>query len=184
MRNGKTRLTFAVLAGIVTATIVGSAAVRQGSDATGPTYSLEGAWYGTVTIAGRGPTPSLDTFTSNAQKQGAEGSALCTIPIVVSLPHPLHPADPAYWLGTTPSAHGNWVRIGTNTYAFSKVRTIYDQKGKLFGWARFWGTITPTSVDEYIGTMNSQFYVEDGTPFSPLFTGTMHSRRIEIIPQQ
>ncbi len=138
---------------------------------TGPVYSLEGAWYGMVTITSPVTinSPSLDTFTSNAQRHGIEGTFLCTIP-----PFP----------NSTASGHGNWVRIGTNTYAYTAVRTVFNPDGSLKGRAKFWGTITPISENEYTGTMNSQNYLPDGTPFSPLFTGTLHSKRVEIIFEQ
>jgi hypothetical protein len=133
-----------------------------------------------------GPVPSLDTFTSNAEKHGIEGSALCTIPAVGAAggkrPNPLNPNG---WLSTTPSAHGNWARIATNKYAYTMVRTIFDENGRLFGWAKFWGTVTPVSANEYTGQMNVQYYLPDGTPLFPqTLTWTMHSRRIEIIPEQ
>jgi len=183
MTTSTTRLTFAILAVVVTAGIVASAAAQQGDPAqqTGPVYALEGAWYGMVTISGMGSTPSLDTFTSNAQRHGVEGSALCTIPAVGRMPNP---SDPDGWLASTPSAHGNWVRIATNRHAFTMVRTIFDHNGMLFGWARFWGTITPVSDNEYMGTMNAQYYLPDGTTISPLFTGTLHSHRIDITFEQ
>jgi hypothetical protein len=113
------RLTFASLA---FAGIVASAAPQADRALeTGRVYSLEGAWYGTVTVTGRGPSASPDTFTSDAQKQGVRGTALCTIPAVGRLPDP---SNPAGWLSVTPAAHGNLVRIGTNTYAYSMVRTM------------------------------------------------------------
>ena len=61
------------------------------------------------------------------------------------------------------------------------MRAVLEQNGTLFGWARFWGTITPISENEYTGTMNYQFYYLNGTPFPWQRTGTLHSNRIEII---
>ena len=61
------------------------------------------------------------------------------------------------------------------------MRTVFDESGYLFGRANFWGTMTPLSENEYTGTMNARYYTVDGTPFTPLFTGTLHSNRIEII---
>jgi hypothetical protein len=146
----------------------------------GPVYSVEGAWYGMTNIVGMAPTPTLDTFTSNAQRHGVEGSFLCTIPGAGAMPSPYGP------LKTTPSGHGNWVRIGTNTYAFTAVRTVYTEAGggTFIGWARFWGTVTAVSDDELTGTFNAQFYLANGTPISPQFTGTLERHRIDITFEQ
>jgi hypothetical protein len=177
MTSRKARLTFAILAALIIAGI-GASAAQQ----TGPVYSMEGAWYGLVSISGLGSTPSLDTFTSDAQRQGDAGTFLCTIPAVSKMPNPLNPSG---WLGTTSSGHGNWVRIGKNRYGFTAVRTIFDENGSLFGWARFWGTITPISDNEYTGLMTAQYFLPDGRAMFPQpFTGTMHSRRIEITFEQ
>ncbi len=142
---------------------------------------MEGAWYGMVLISSLGSTPSLDTFTSDAQRHGIEGTLVCTIPAVSKMPNPMNPNG---WLSTTPSGHGNWVRISMNGYAFTAVRTVFDETGRLFGWAKFWGTITVMSENEYTGTMNARYYLPGGTPFTPLFTGTLHSNRIEIAFEQ
>jgi hypothetical protein len=166
---------FAVLT-VLVAVSVGASAVQE----TGPVYSMEGAWYGIASINGTGDLPSLDTFASDAQRHGVEGTFLCTTPAMNKLPHPAHLGDQNYWLVITPAGHGNWVRIDKNRYAFTAVRAVMDQAGMLFGWARFWGTITPISENEYTGTMNFQFYYLNGTPFFPLRTGTLHSYRIEI----
>ncbi len=174
----KTLLTLAILAVLVAVSICVSAAQE-----TGPVYSMEGAWYGIVAITSPTAmfTPSLDTFTSNSQRHGVEGTFLCTIPAAGKMPNPLNPNG---WLSTTPSGHGNWVRIGTNKYAFTAARTVFDETGKLAGWAKYWGTVTPLSDNEYTGTMNAQYYRLDGTAFTPLFTGTLHSNRIEIVFEQ
>jgi hypothetical protein len=167
---------FAILT-VLVAVSVGASAAQQ----TGPVYSMEGAWYGIASINGVGDLPSLDTFASDAQRHGVEGTFLCTTPAMNKIPHPSHLGDQNYWLAITPSGHGNWVRIDKNRYAFTAVRAVLDQTGILFGWARFWGTITPISDNEYTGTMNYGFYYLDGTPFPwPLRTGTLHSNRIEI----
>ena len=176
MTTRKTLLTFAILAVLVTVSVCIAAAQENG-----PVYSMEGAWYGMVTINGLGSTPSLDTFASDAQMHGVEGTFLCTIPSVSKMPNP---SNPSGWLSTTASGHGNWVRIGKNRYAFTTVRTVFDETGRLFGWAKFWGTITPISENEYTGTMNARYYLPDGTAFTPLFTGTLHSNRIEITFEQ
>ncbi len=142
------------------------------------TYSLEGAWYGQISASDLGLTiPTLDTFTSNPEKPGMEGTFLCTIPAV---PQMANPTNPDGYLKQTPSGHGNWVRIGRNKYAFTAMRNIFDENGNLFGLAKTWGTITPISKDEYTGTAKFQFYFPDGTPYTPEFTGTMHSQRVAI----
>lgn len=65
-----------------------------------PSYSLEGAWYGVVTVGGV-PTLSLDTFTSTAERKGVEGTALCAIhPWPVTMPD-------GTVLSFTGSGHGN-----------------------------------------------------------------------------
>jgi hypothetical protein len=164
-------LALAVLSVGVAAGIPASAA-RQPPDPqeTGPVYSIEGAWFGVTTFPTLGPQPTFDTFASNAQRPGREGTFLCTVPAQIAG-------------GTTPSGHGNWVRIGTNRYAFTAVRIMMS--GTTFvGLARFWGTITAVSDDELTGTMNAQFYSPDWTPTSPVFTGTLERHRIEVTFEQ
>src|SRR5579871_6629431 len=141
-------------------------------------YSMEGAWYGAVTLTDLGLTiPTLDTFTSNALKPGMEGTFLCTVPAVTQYPNP---GNPNGWTKQTSSGQGNWLRVGRNKYAFTAIRTIYDENGNLFGYAKNWGTITQISKNEYTGTMNVQFYLLDGTPSTPVFTGTLRSQRVAI----
>jgi hypothetical protein len=83
----------------------------------------------------------------------------------------------------TPSGHGTWVRLGTNKYAFTAVRIMMS--GTTFvGLARFWGTVTAVSHDELTGTMNAQFYSPDGTPISPVHTGTLNRHRIDVTFEQ
>ena len=143
---------------------------------TGPVYSIEGAWFGITTFPtpGLGPQPTLDTFVSDALRPGRDGTFLCTIPAVSAQ------------LGTltlTPSGHGNWVRIGTNTYAFTAERIIMS--GTAFaGLGRFWGTITAVSHDELTGTMNAQLYAPDGTPISGVATATIERHRVEMVFEQ
>jgi hypothetical protein len=136
----------------------------------GPAYSLEGAWYGMTSIAGVPPTPTLDTFAANAQRHGVEGTFLCTIPA-------------AFAGGETPSAHGNWVRIGKNKYAFTALRAMMNGATPI-GWGKFWGTITAVSRDELTGTINAQLFDLGGTPISPQFPGTLERHRIEITFEQ
>lgn len=138
----------------------------------GPVYSLEGAWYGITSFPGTPipPTPTMDTFTSNAQRHGVEGTFLCTIPAEIAG-------------SQTPSGHGNWVRIAKNTYAFTALR-VWMSGTTFLGWVRFWGTITPVSDDELTGTINAQFFAPDGTPVSPPFPGTLERHRIDITFEQ
>jgi hypothetical protein len=137
----------------------------------GRVYSIEGAWY-CVYAAG------LDTFVSNAQRPGVEGTFLCSVGAVAKVPNPLKANG---WLSITLEGHGNWVRIDKNRYAFTAMRPIMDQDGNQFGWATFSGTITPISENEYTGTNNYQWYNLDGTPFPRHGTLPLHSHRIEII---
>lgn len=164
---------FAVVSILVAGGFAASSALQAAdpSQETGPVYSIEGAWFGITTFPTLGPQPTLDTFTSNAQRPGSVGTLLCTVPAQIA--------------GTlTPSGHGNWVRIGTNTYAFTAERIIMS--GTTFaGLARFWGTITAVSDSELTGTMNVQFYSPDGIPTSPVFAGaTLERHRVEIIFEQ
>ena len=161
----------AVVSALVVAGVSASAALRAPDrQETGPVYSVEGAWYGITDITGLPPTPTLDTFTSNAQRPGREGTFLCTVPAAVAG-------------NQTPSGHGNWVRIGTNQYAFTAVRAITN--GATFvGWAKYWGTITAISDDELTGTINAQFYLANGTPISPVYGGTLERHRVEITFEQ
>ena len=164
-------LALAVLSVAVAAGIPASAALQPPDpQETGPVYSVEGAWYGMTTFPALGPQPTFDTFMSNSQRPGREGTFLCTIPAEIAG-------------GFTPSGHGNWVRIETNTYAFTAA--LIMRSGSTFvGWARFWGTITAVSDDELTGTMNARFYSPDGTPTSPVFTGTLERHRIEVTFEQ
>jgi len=68
MTSRKARLTFAILAALIIAGI-GASAAQQ----TGPVYSMEGAWYGLVSISGLGSTPSLDTFTQTLRGKATQG---------------------------------------------------------------------------------------------------------------
>jgi len=152
-------LALAVVSVAVATGIPASATLRPPDpQETGPVYSVEGSWYGMTTFPALGPQPTFDTFMSNAQRPGREGTFLCTIPAEIAG-------------GQTPSGHGNWVRIGTNSYAFTAVR-IRMSGSTFVGLARFWGTITAVSDDELTGTMNAQFFSPDWTPTSPVFTGT------------
>lgn len=139
---------------------------------TGPVFSIEGAWYGMTYFPGTSipPTPTFDTFTSNAHRPAIEGSFLCTIPAGIAG-------------NQTPSAHGNWTRIGINTYAYTSMRAITSGP-TVIGWAKYWGTITAASDNELTGTINAQFFDPNLTPISPVFAGTLERRRVEIVVGQ
>ena len=164
-------LALAVLSVTVAAGIPASAALHPPDpQETGPVYAVDGSWFGMTTFPTLGPQPTFDTFASNTQRPGREGTFLCTIPAQIAG-------------GMTPSGHGTWVRIGTNRYAFTAERIMMS--GTTFaGLARFWGTITAVSDDELTGTMNAQFYSPDGTPTSPVFGGTLERHRIEVTFEQ
>lgn len=168
-------LTLVVVSAAITAGTPTSATLQPDNpQETGPVYSIEGAWYGMTTFAGPlGSQPTLDTFVSNAQQPGREGTFLCTAP-----------AQMVGGLSPTPSGHGNWVRIGTNTYAYTAVRSITMNGTTFVGLARFWGTITAVSSNELTGTMNAQFYAPDGTPISGISTATLARRRVEVVFEQ
>ena len=165
MKTRNARLTFAV-AVLVTAGIVASTAARQGSltGETGPVYSMEGVWYGMTVIDGMAPIASVDTLTANAQRPGEAGTFLCNVRAIGKVPNPLNPNG---WLSVTPWGQGSWVRSGTNRAAFTAVRTIVNESGQFFGWAKFWGTMTLISENEITGTMNVQYYAANGTPLFP-----------------
>jgi hypothetical protein len=133
---------------------------------TGPVYSIEGAWYGTTTFASLGVVPTFDTFVSNAHRPSVEGTFLCTIPEGSAL-------------GATPSAHGNWVRIGTNVYAYTALRAVTSGTTHV-GWFKFWGTITAVSDNELTGTINARLYLPDWTPASQVSSGSIERHRIDI----
>lgn len=172
--KGKVR--FAAVSPLLVTVVVVLAGIRAAgaSQDTGPVYSIEGAWYGITVFAGNiiPPTPTLDTFTSDAQRHMTHGSFLCTIP-----------ADMAG--GQTPSGHGNWVRVGANKYAYTAMRAVTDGQGAVVGWARFWGTITAVSEKQLQGTINFQLHAADAgmTPISPVFSGTIDRRRVEVVTE-
>lgn len=161
-------LALAVVSMLVAGGFAASSALQaaDSSQETGPVYSLEGAWYGMTNVVGLPPTPTLDTFVSNAQRSSVEGTFLCNLPAGVGG-------------GATSSGHGNWVRIATNVYAYTAVRVIASGTTHV-GWFKFWGTITAVSDNELTGTFYAQSYQPNGTPMSPVFTGTLERHRIDI----
>ncbi len=173
MTTRNARFTLALLAVIIALGPDTSFAQERGRS-----YSMEGAWYGVVTLSDLGLSiPSLDTFTSNPLHPGVKGTFLCTVPAMTN-------NGSGGWLRETPAGHRNWVRIGRNKYAFTAVRSVFDEKGNMFGRSKAWGTITPISEDEYTGTINVQYYLPDWTPFTPAFKGTLHSQRLTITFEQ
>ncbi len=137
-----------VLFGI--AVLMGISLYAASYQETGPVYSLEGAWYGMVTITSPVTinSPSLDTFTSNAQRQGFEGTFLCTI---------------SAFPNSTDSGHGNWVRIGTNTFAYTAVHrdpalaaAQYYLRALVGGVVAFELATVPGPLPSHAGTLNLQ----------------------------
>lgn len=164
----------AIVSVLVAGALVASSALdaAAATQETGPIYAIEGAWYGVTYFPGSSipPTPTFDTFTSNARRPGIEGSFLCTVPASIAG-------------NQTPSGHGNWTRIAINTYAYTAMRAITS--GATFvGWAKFWGTITAVSDNELTGTINVQFYNPSLSPTSPVFSGTLERHRVEIVFEQ
>lgn len=127
-------------------------------------YSPEGAWLVNGVVNGQ-PYIWMDTYTSNSKKSAVSGTVLCTLPAVS---------------GITPTGHGNWVRIGKDTFAFTALRILIDLDGNPFGTAKFWGTISVDGENDMSGTMNAQYYDLNGDPISPVLQGTSTGERIEI----
>ncbi len=173
------RVLAVALGSVLVAGAVAASSALQAANAqqeTGPVYSIEGAWYGMTYFPGTiiPPTPTFDTFTSNAQRPGVEGSFLCTGPAdMLVLPAGRF----------TPSAHGNWTRIGINTYAYTAMRAI-TSGATVIGWAKFFGTITAVSENELTGTINAQLYDPNLTAISGVSTGTLERHRVGIVFEQ
>ncbi len=129
-----------------------------------PSYSPEGAWLVNGVVAGQHYL-WMDTYTSDWNKPGVSGTVLCTLPIAS---------------GSTQSGHGNWIRIGKNTLAFTAFRIQFSSNMLASGIAKFWGTVTVDAENETSGTMNIQYYDLNGNPVSPVIQGTSTGKRIEI----
>jgi hypothetical protein len=107
----------------------------------------------------------MDIYTSNPTSLGMAGTVLCTLSV---------PAfqTPYGRLNMTAAGHGNWIRVARNQFAFTVWRILIDADptnqvpdGAAMGTARFWGTITATGPDTFVGTMNAEYYGPDGQPF-------------------
>jgi hypothetical protein len=159
------------LALVAWAAISGSA-LAQGPE---PSYSPEGAWLAAATFP-FSPTavPYMDTYTSDSTNQGRSGTVLCTLPFGKS-PSPL-----GIYVTLTASGHGSWVRIEKNTFAFTAWRFLLNaDTGQVVGTAKFWGTVIVQTKDTFIGTMNAQFYANDGSVLNS-FSGTTAGTRIAV----
>jgi hypothetical protein len=156
------------LAMVAWAALSPSALWAQGPE---PSYSLDGAWFGKATIVGMPlPVPFMDIFTSDLNNQGQSGSVLCTLQVGKS-------PSPMGLVSQTPSGHGSWVRIGKNKFAFTVMRVLMDADGRPVGTAKFWGTRTPQTSDTSTGTMNAEYYDQDGKVYGR-FSGTTAETRI------
>jgi hypothetical protein len=100
----------------------------------------------------------MDIYTSNPTAPGRSGTVLCT------LSAPASEMPPPYGKVTaTPGGHGNWTRVSKNRFAFTVWRILVDadpgrMPGAPMGAIKFWGTITVTGPDTFVGTMNAQYY--------------------------
>ena len=149
----------------------GSTLLAQGGESS---YSPEGAWLAWATIVGHPkPFPFMDTYTSDANNQGQSGTVLCT------LETGKFPGPTGSLVGMTPSAHGNWVRIAKNKFAFTAWRILLDEAGRPWGTAKFWCTLTVETNNTFTGTMNAAYYDQNETVFASV-TGTTAGKRIEI----
>lgn len=134
-------------------------------------YSLDGAWFGQATFSGApGPIPFMDIIASDPNSQGQSGSILCTLQVGKI-------QSPMGLVSLTPSGHGNWVRIGKNKFAFTVMRILMDADGRPVGTAKFWGTRTAQTHDTSTGTMNAEYYDQDGKAYGR-FSGTTAETRI------
>jgi hypothetical protein len=131
-------------------------------------YSPEGAWLVNGVVEGQ-PYIWMDIYISDSKKPVVSGTVLCTLPAVS---------------GITPTGHGNWVRIGKNTFAFTALRILIDPDGNPFGTAKFWGTVSVDAENDMSGTMNAQYYDLNGDPVSPVLQGTSTGKRIEVVLEE
>jgi hypothetical protein len=153
------------------AAMTGSNLLAQGGE---PEYSPEGAWFGSATMAGHpNPFPFMDVYTADSNNQGRSGTVLCTVATGK------FPGPAGDLVSATPSAHGNWVRIAPNRLAFTAWRILLDEAGRPVGTAKFWGTLTVETKDTFAGTMNAEYYGQDGTAVASV-TGTTAGKRIAI----
>jgi len=164
----KRRTMMLALAMVAWAAMSQSALLAQDPE---PSYSLDGAWFGKATMVGIPlPVPFMDIFTSDSNNQGQSGTVLCTLQLG-KFPSPMG------LVSSTPSGHGNWVRIGKNKFAFTVMRILMDADGRPVSTAKFWGTVTVQTNDTITGTMNAEYYGQDGKAFGGN-TGTTVETRI------
>jgi|WetSurSiteA1Bulk_404760.scaffolds.fasta_scaffold83370_1 hypothetical protein len=154
-------IVLALVAIMLLAAIPLYASLGEGADSA---YSPEGAWLVNGVVAGQ-LYIWMDIYTSNSKNPAVSGTVLCTLPAVS---------------GITPTGHGNWVRIGKNTFAFTALRILIDLNGNPFGTAKFWGTVSVDEENKMSGTMNVQYYDFDDDAISPVLQGISTAKRIEI----
>ncbi|MFN0168196.1 MAG: hypothetical protein ACKV22_17360 [Bryobacteraceae bacterium] len=156
------------LAMVAGAAMCPSALVAQGPE---PSYSLEGAWFGQASFPGAPrPVPFMDIFTPDPNNHGQSGSVLCTLQVGKI-------QSPMGLVSLTPTGHGNWVRIDKNKFVFTVWRILADADGRPVSTAKFWGTVTVETNDTHSGTMNFEYYDQDGSVFRRN-TGTTVRTRI------
>ncbi len=140
-------------------------------------YSLEGAWLVEAKFPGSPTTtPYMDLYTSDSNNQGRSGTVLCTLPLGKSF----NPVLGVY-VTQTASGHGIWVRIDKNRFAVTAWRLIVNaDTNQVVGSAKFWGTITMQTNDTMTGTMNAEFYAQNGTVMTSFKNGTSAGTRVAI----
>lgn len=144
-------------------------------------YTPEGAWfcYATLTsLPGAPRLPFMDIYTPSSTGRADSGTVLCTLPpgkfpIYVN-------GQLSYYVSMVPAGHGNWVRTGKNKFAFTVGRILLDEKTKVAGTAKFWGTLTIETWNEFTGEIKAQFYGLDNQPIAPVIEGTTAGRFIEV----
>ncbi len=87
----------------------------------------------------------MDTYTSDSNKSGSQGPFFALSPFSNNL---------------TQSGHGNWIRIGKNTFAFTVWRLMTGSDGRPVAKAKFWGAITVDGENDFSGAINGS-----ATPF-------------------
>lgn len=165
------------LAAVVALAVSASASLAQ---EPGPSYSPDGAWFATAYMSGGTTLPFMDIYTSNPTTQGRSGTVLCTLSVPAFV-------TPYGKLNMLPGGHGNWIRTDKNTFAFTVWRILIDADptnlvpdGAPMGTAKFWGTITATGPDTFVGTMKAEYYGPTGTSFLTMPAFTTAGTRIAI----
>jgi hypothetical protein len=163
----KHKTMFLAVAIAASAAMLGSSLLAQQGESS---YSLEGAWFGQATFVGiPRPIPFMDIFTSDPNNPGQSGSVLCTLQVAAV-------QSPMGLVSLTPTGHGNWVRIDKNKYAFTAWRILMDANGRPLSRAKFWGTVTVQTNDTIRGTMNFEYYDQDGKAFMSNAGTTVETR--------